>query len=123
MFASFLLLITAFTFQTMNITKFVESHPIYDGRQVQVCVNKQCVVVDRSNPLETEVKGEIKILENDRATVTEVIRVILEYLSDFPGDIDLNYHEQTIGADGSEYSVDVGIYLDQEPPSSQSPDK
>ncbi len=110
MFAAMMLIISALSFEA-KVTKLVEAYPAFDGRVVQVCYDHECVTVDRTvNPL-SDIQPEASPSFASEDTVTDVIDAILERVSTWPGNVQVDYVETSISSDGSQHIFEVHIAL------------
>lgn len=106
-------LISAVSFQA-EVTKAVKENPKYVGKIVEICVDSQCVTVDRSEDVVLRDQKEPKEDGSTSGIGTEmgsVLAKVLDKVGGASGSISVDYKEATTGKNGETHSVEVKVEI------------
>ena len=103
-----------------TITQTIKENPKLVGRVVEVCVDSECVKIDRTNDIvlrDTKGGGEgpAQVEQPQPSSgssgggLSDVITGVLEKVGGAHGSVKIEFEETTKGPDGSEHTVKVKV--------------
>lgn len=109
MILSTMVLISSFNFQA-SVVKAVKENPKYVGKIVEICVDKECVIVDRTNDIVDRDAKEMKE-ETDKPQIGSTLTTVLDHLGGH-GSVTVEYKETTKDGTGAEHTIEVKVVVE-----------
>lgn len=112
MILSAMLLVSSLTLQN-QITDFVKSNPKFVGKITTICVDNDCVTVDRSKDVINRLDKAPKDME-DTPAMPQVLGKVLESIGGtmgVSGSVSVEYKETTKSENGDEHSMEVKVEI------------